>query len=151
MERLGRITTSLPDLPDLPIDRRMTYGAMRRAIIGLPVTVSSAILPDGLWGCYDNENNVILIDRRLTYTAKRCTLVHELLHWRHGDTGCFERSFEAGATGANADGPHSRQPRRARTTRTHVRVRMADRGRTQRDHAGVGGLPANHHAGVECA
>lgn len=36
MERLGRITTSLPDLP---IDRRMTYGAMRRAIIGLPVTV----------------------------------------------------------------------------------------------------------------
>lgn len=47
MERLGRITTSLPDLP---IDRRMTYGAMRRAIVGLPVTVSSAILPDGLWG-----------------------------------------------------------------------------------------------------
>ena len=44
MERLGRITTSLPDLP---INRRMTYGAMRRAIIGLPVTVSSAILPDG--------------------------------------------------------------------------------------------------------
>lgn len=35
MERLGRITTSLPDLP---LDRRMTYGAMRRAIIGLPVT-----------------------------------------------------------------------------------------------------------------
>lgn len=89
MERLGRITTSLPDLP---IDRRMTYGAMRRAIIGLPVTVSSAILPDGLWGCYDNENNVILIDRRLTYTAKRCTLVHELLHWRHGDTGCSNDS-----------------------------------------------------------
>lgn len=85
MERLGRITTSLPDLP---ISGDMTYGAMRRAIIGLPVTVSSAILPDGLWGCYDNENNVILIDRRLTYTAKRCTLVHELLHWRHGDTSC---------------------------------------------------------------
>ena len=89
MERLGRITTSLPDLP---IDRRMTYGAMRRAIIGLPVTVSSALLPDGLWGCYDNETRVILIDRRLTYTAKRCTLVHELLHWRHGDTGCSNDS-----------------------------------------------------------
>lgn len=89
MERLGRITTSLPDLP---IDRRMTYGAMRRAIIGLPVTASSAILPDGLWGCYDAENHVILIDRRLTYTAKRCTLVHELLHWRHGDTGCSNDS-----------------------------------------------------------
>lgn len=71
MERLGRITTSLPDLP---ISCDMTYGAMRRAIIGLPVTVSSALLPDGLWGCYDNETHVILIDRRLTYTAKRCTL-----------------------------------------------------------------------------
>lgn len=89
MERLGRITTSLPDLP---ISCDMTYGAMRRAIIGLPVTISSAILPDGLWGCYDGENNVILIDRRLTYTAKRCTLVHELLHWRHGDTGCSNDS-----------------------------------------------------------
>lgn len=85
MERRGRITTSLPDLP---IDRRMTYGAMRRAIIGLPVTVSSAILPDGLWGCYDTTTGVILIDRRLTYTAKRCTLVHELLHWKYGDDGC---------------------------------------------------------------
>ena len=85
MERLGRITTSLPDLP---IDRRMTYGAMRRAIVGLPVTVSSAILPDGLWGCYDASNSVILIDRRLTYTAKRCVLTHELLHWKHGDDGC---------------------------------------------------------------
>lgn len=89
MERLGRITTSLPDLP---ISRDMTYGAMRRAIIGLPVTVSSALLPDGLWGCYDDENHVILIDRRLTYAAKRCTLVHELLHWRHGDTGCSNDS-----------------------------------------------------------
>lgn len=75
MERLGRITTSLPDLP---INRHMTYGAMRRAIVGLPVTVSSAILPDGLWGCYDAVTEVILIDRRLTYTAKRCTLAHEL-------------------------------------------------------------------------
>lgn len=98
MERRGRITTSLPDLP---IDRRMTYGAMRRAIIGLPVTVSSAILPDGLWGCYDATTGVILIDRRLTYTAKRCTLVHELLHWRHGDDGCSN--------------DRSRQERRTRT------------------------------------
>lgn len=98
MERRDPITTSQPDLP---IDRRMTYGAMRRAIVGLPVTVSSAILPDGLWGCYDDENRVILIDRRLTYTAKRCTLVHELLHWQHGDTGCSN--------------DYSKQERRART------------------------------------
>lgn len=31
---------------------------------------------------------MILIDRRLTYTAKRCVLTHELLHWKHGDDGC---------------------------------------------------------------
>ena len=85
---------------------------MRRAIIGLPVTVSSAILPDGLWGCYDNENHVILIDRRLTYTAKRCTLVHELLHWRHGDTGC-----------AN---DRSKQERRARTQTALTLVNPAE-------------------------
>lgn len=79
----------------------MTYGAMRRAIVGLPVTVSSAILPDGLWGCYDASNSVILIDRRLTYTAKRCVLTHELLHWKHGDDGCSNN--------------RSKQERRART------------------------------------
>lgn len=98
MERRGRITTSLPDLP---ISRDMTYGAMRRAIISLPVTVSSAILPTGLWGCYDAATGVILIDRRLTYTAKRCVLTHELLHWKHGDDGCSN--------------DRSRQERRTRT------------------------------------
>lgn len=108
-ERLGRITTSLPDLP---IDRRMTYGAMRRAIIGLPVTVSSAILPDGLWGCYDASNSVILIDRRLTYTAKRCVLTHELLHWKHGDDGC-----------AN---DRSKQERRCRTQTALLLVNPAE-------------------------
>lgn len=36
--------------------------------------------------------DTILIDRRITYTRKRCTLVHELVHWRHGDDtthGCL--------------------------------------------------------------
>lgn len=98
MGRRGLTTTSQPDLP---INRNMTYGDMRRAIIHLPVTVSSAILPSGLWGCYDATTDVILIDRRLTYTAKRCTLVHELLHWQHGDTGCSNN--------------RSKQERRART------------------------------------
>ena len=33
----------------------------------------------------------MLIDRRITYTRKRCALVHELVHSRHGDdasNGC---------------------------------------------------------------
>lgn len=85
--RLDRITMSQPELP---ICGRMTYGAMRRATANLPVTVSSAILPRGLWGCYDAATNVILIDRRLTYTAKRCTLVHELVHWQNSDSGCSQ-------------------------------------------------------------
>lgn len=70
----------------------MTYGDMRRAIVNLPVTVASAILPDGLYGTYDAKLQAILIDRRLTYTGKRCTLVHELVHWWHGDYSCDTRS-----------------------------------------------------------
>ena len=42
-----------------------------------------------------------MIDRRLTYAAKRCTLVHELLHWKYGDDGCSN--------------DRSRQERRTRT------------------------------------
>ena len=90
----------------------MTYGTMRRAISTLPVTVSSAILPGGLWGCYDATTDVILIDRRLTYTAKRCTLVHELLHWRHGDDGCSN--------------DRSRQERRTRTQTARLLIDPAE-------------------------
>ncbi|NMN02818.1 ImmA/IrrE family metallo-endopeptidase [Bifidobacterium panos] len=70
----------------------MTYGDMRRAITGMPVTVASALLPDGMCGAYDNETRVILIDRRLTYASKRCTLMHEMIHWWHGDSSCNPHS-----------------------------------------------------------
>lgn len=82
----------MTSLPDLPINRHMTYGDMRRAITGLPVTVASALLPDGMYGAYDDGMQAILIDRRLTYTGKRCTLVHELVHWWYGDCLCDMRS-----------------------------------------------------------
>lgn len=95
-----RVTPTSDRLPDLPVDRRMTYGQMRRAVLGLHVVVASAILPGDLMGCYDRRNDVILIDRRLTYRAKRCVLVHELVHWAHGD-----------------DGEHARGMREARTRR----------------------------------
>lgn len=87
MEKQVRTTTSQPDR-SLPIDRGMTYGQMRKALYDSPVTIASALLPDGLWGAYCESTQAILIDRRLTYAAKRCTLVHELMHWRHGDTAC---------------------------------------------------------------
>lgn len=43
-------------------------------------------------GVYCLSTNTVLIDRRITYTRKRCALVHELVHWRHGDDtthGCL--------------------------------------------------------------
>ena len=80
-------------LPDLPVDRRMTYGQMRRAVLGLHVVVASAVLPGDLMGCYDKRRDVILVDRRLTYRAKRCVLVHELVHWAHGDDGEYARGL----------------------------------------------------------
>lgn len=77
--------TSKRILPDLS---SLTYGQMRRAALGLDVTVASALLPGSLYGLYDESRLLILIDRRMTYRRKRCTLVHELVHWLHGDTTC---------------------------------------------------------------
>lgn len=87
MERRDPITTSQPDR-SLPITRAMTYGQMRKALYDSPVTIASALLPEGMWGAYCESTQAILIDRRLTYTAKRCTLVHELIHARYHDIGC---------------------------------------------------------------
>lgn len=72
-------------LPDLSA---LTYGQMRMAILDLDVTVASAMLPGDLYGLYDESRRLILIDRRMTYTRKRCTLMHELVHWLHGDQTC---------------------------------------------------------------
>ena len=36
-------------------------------------------------GFYDEATRTILIDRQLIYCQKRCTLVHELIHWQHAD------------------------------------------------------------------
>ncbi len=64
----------------------MTYGQMRRYADTLNVTISSALLPAGMTGFYDEATRTILIDRQLIYCQKRCTLVHELIHWQHADT-----------------------------------------------------------------
>ncbi|MFR8924906.1 MAG: ImmA/IrrE family metallo-endopeptidase [Bifidobacterium longum] len=72
---------------------------MRMALydVAPELNVSSALLPGILDGIYCLETNTILIDRRITYTRKRCTLVHELVHWRHGDdttSGCMGGKME---------------------------------------------------------
>ena len=63
----------------------MTYGQMRHYADTLNVTISSALLPAGMPGFYDEATRTILIDRQLIYCQKRCTLVHELIHWQHAD------------------------------------------------------------------
>ena len=78
-------TEGMRMLPDL---HGVTYGSMRRICDQLGVTVSSAILPHGLNGLYREADQRILIDRTMTYRQKRCTLAHELMHWKYGDQSC---------------------------------------------------------------
>jgi Zn-dependent peptidase ImmA (M78 family) len=66
----------------------MTYGQMRRYADTLSISVSSRVLPKGVNGIYSRDLQVIVIDRRLTYRQKRCTLLHELMHWNHQDESC---------------------------------------------------------------
>lgn len=78
----------------LPLSPRMSYGQMRMALytVAPDLHVASARLPGKLDGLYCLATNTVLIDRRITYTRKRCALVHELVHWRHGDDtthGCL--------------------------------------------------------------
>ena len=77
----------------LPLSPRMSYGQMRMALyqVAPDLHVASARLPGKLDGVYCLSTNTVLIDRRITYTRKRCALVHELVHWQHGDdtsNGC---------------------------------------------------------------
>ncbi|MCI1889614.1 ImmA/IrrE family metallo-endopeptidase [Bifidobacterium crudilactis] len=73
---------------DFHIDCSMTYGDMRRYAEALDVAISSELLPAGVKGIYDENLRMIIIDRSLDYTQKRCTLVHELFHWSYFDNSC---------------------------------------------------------------
>lgn len=78
----------------LPISPRMSYGQIRMALyqVAPDLHVASTRLPGKLDGIYCLTTNTVLIDRRITYTRKRCALVHELVHWQHGDDtthGCI--------------------------------------------------------------
>lgn len=66
----------------------LTYGQMRTVVDHLPVHVGSANLPKGMQGAYEEATQTIVIDRNLIYAQKRCTLVHELIHWKYGDCQC---------------------------------------------------------------
>ncbi|MEE8666904.1 MAG: ImmA/IrrE family metallo-endopeptidase [Bifidobacterium mongoliense] len=70
------------------IHPHVTYGQLRGIAEQLGVNVWSQELPEGVAGCYDDEYHAIVIDRNMTYRRKRCALVHELIHWLHGDVAC---------------------------------------------------------------
>lgn len=73
----------------LPVPVRLNYGPMRMRLYETApeLTVASAILPGDMAGLYRDATDTILIDRNMTYTRKRCTLVHELVHRHYGDIG----------------------------------------------------------------
>ena len=71
--------------PSLPIEPHDTYGSLRQLAERLGVNVRSDMIDGNLRGYYESWSNSIIIDRGQSYRAKRCTLVHELVHWSHGD------------------------------------------------------------------
>ena len=81
------IRTAVEPASLLPLSAHMSYGQMRMALytVAPDLHVASARLPGKLDGIYCLATNTVLIDRRITYTRKRCTLVHELVHWAHDD------------------------------------------------------------------
>lgn len=82
-------SASMSPVRRLPITRDMTYGQMRRAVADrTEIRVASGILPDDISAVYDESLQAIIIDRRMTYVQKKCSLVHELFHWLHGDDTC---------------------------------------------------------------
>jgi hypothetical protein len=66
----------------------MTYGQIRQYADSLPVDICSARLPEKVQGIFNGMLGMIIVDRAMTYTQKRCTLTHELVHWSHGDDTC---------------------------------------------------------------
>lgn len=74
----------------IPINGTMTYGQMRTAIYAshIDVVVASEPLGGIRMGYYCETTRTIIIDRNMTYRQKRCALMHELVHWAHGDQAC---------------------------------------------------------------
>lgn len=40
-----------------------------------------ADLPDGIWAFSDHEQQIVVMDRRLTQAQRRCTIAHEVEHF----------------------------------------------------------------------
>lgn len=70
--------------------RHLEYGDMRRYVDRnmpqLTVKTVAWLKDTDYCGLYVKSVQTIYISLGMTYTQKRCTLVHELVHWEHGDT-----------------------------------------------------------------
>lgn len=51
------------------------------------LTITTALLPDGVNAYYYPEIDTIVLDERLSNAAKRCALMHELVHRAMQDDG----------------------------------------------------------------
>lgn len=71
----------------IPVYGSMDWERMLEACDGV-VRVVEVRLPDGVCGLYDESSQLVLVDAGMRDWQKRCTLVHELVHWSHGDYGC---------------------------------------------------------------
>lgn len=66
----------------------MNYDDLIAEAETLGVTVKERELTRGRCGCYYDPSRLVIIDETLPDFARRCTLVHELVHARHHDRGC---------------------------------------------------------------
>lgn len=80
----------------LALSPKMSYRRMLTALQSCPLHVTESVLPNNLCGLYSEELQTIIIDRNMSPIQKRCTLVHEALHWVHADDTCtpYEKTRE---------------------------------------------------------
>lgn len=59
------------------------------------LTITTALLPDGVDAYYYPDIDTIVLDERLTQAQKRCTLMHELVHRMLQDDGDLPEQYDA--------------------------------------------------------
>lgn len=69
------------------MDACMGWEGMLAACDGV-VRVVETRLPGDVCGLYSESRLLVLVDSGMADWQKRCALVHELVHWEHGDTSC---------------------------------------------------------------
>lgn len=100
----------------LPISPRMSYGQIRMALyqVAPDLHVASTRLPGKLDGIYCLATNTVLIDRRITYTRKRCASS------TNSSTGNTATTPATAAAAANSNNDADARPRYCLSTRPNT-------------------------------